>query len=262
MTPAETILMRKLIGSGLSSNEWEIIQTALKNRAFFSAKIENLKFLSRAQRRLVELLSSATNADGALTSRAQVVSDLMQAAREMGLATGQGGITDPGSTKRAALITDTNAAIAAGQARHAVDTTEGAQLAYPAWELVRIETRRLERNWKPRWIAAGGTLTGDRMIALKDSPVWARLSRFGNPYPPFDYQSGMGVRDISREECIALNIIQPDYRPADTDPAATHNAALQTDLTLTGPDDPAWLYLKQTFGPQITRKGNTLTWAP
>lgn len=262
MTPAEIILMRKLIAAGISSSEWEIIQTGLKNRAFFSAKIENLKFLTRAQRRLVELLSNQINADGALTSRPQVVSDLMAAARETGIATGAGGLTDPGSTKRAALIVDTNAAMAAGEVRHTVDTTEGAQLAYPAYELIRIENRRVNRDWRARWLAAGGTLYADRMIALKDSPVWPRLNRFGNPYPPFDYNSGMGQRDISREECITLGIIKPDYRPADTDPAATHKQNLEADLKITGPSDPAWLYLKQTFGSQITHTNNTLTWTP
>jgi len=255
--------MRKLIASGISSNEWEIIQTALKNRAFFSAKIENLKFLSKAQRGLVQLLSRLQNADGAITSRAQVVSDLMQAARDMGIATGQGGITDPGSSKRAALIVDTNAAMATGEVRHAIDTTEGAQIAYPAWEFKRIESRRRERsNWQARWLAAGGTLYGDRMIARKDSPVWAKLSRFGNPWEPFDYNSGMGRVDISREECITLGIIKPDYLPADTNPADTHKQQLETDLKITGDDDPAWRYLKQTFGDQITRSGNTLTWSP
>jgi hypothetical protein len=31
-----------------------------------------------------------------------------------------------------------------------------------------------------------------RMIARKDSPIWEALSRFGTPYPPFDFNSGCG----------------------------------------------------------------------
>jgi hypothetical protein len=263
MTAAEILLKRKLIASGISSNEWEIIQTALKNRAFFSARIEKLKFLSRAQRRLVQLLAKMQNADGAITSRAQVVSDLMQAAKEMGISTGTGDITDPGRTARAKLIVDTNAAMAVGEVRHAVDTTEGAQIAFPAWEFVRIENRRRKRgDWPARWRAAGGRIYKGRMIALKDSPVWAQLSRFGNPWPPFDYGSGMGQRDISREECIELGIIKPDYLPENTDPAETHRQQLATQLKITGEDDLAWRYLKDTFGDQITRNGNTLNWTP
>ena len=38
------------------------------------------------------------------------------------------------------------------------------------------------------------------MIAGVNNPIWARISRFGLPYPPFDFNSGMGVKLIPRKE--------------------------------------------------------------
>jgi hypothetical protein len=45
------------------------------------------------------------------------------------------------------------------------------------------------------------------MIARKDSPIWEALSRFGTPYPPFDFNSGMWTKDVSREEAVGFGIL-------------------------------------------------------
>lgn len=45
------------------------------------------------------------------------------------------------------------------------------------------------------------------MIALKTDPIWVKISRFGQPYPPYDYGSGMGVVDVSRAEAERLGLI-------------------------------------------------------
>ena len=60
-----------------------------------------------------------------------------------------------------------------------------------------------ERDWGTRWSQAGEKFYAGRMIALKSGPVWCEISRFENPWPPFNYGSGMGVEDIDRDECIA-----------------------------------------------------------
>ena len=80
---------------------------------------------------------------------------------------------------------------------------------WPAQELVRVFARRVPRGtWKQRWAEAGGQLYGGRMIALKTSPVWVNISRFQQPYPPYDFGSGMGVVDIDREEAVRLGLLK------------------------------------------------------
>ena len=51
------------------------------------------------------------------------------------------------------------------------------------------------------------------MIALKGDPIWAAISRFGTPWPPFDFGSGMGVEDIDWEEAVELGVLKKDDPP-------------------------------------------------
>jgi len=90
--------------------------------------------------------------------------------------------------------------------------------AYPAQELV--ETRD---DWLPTWEAAGGFLVSGRMATLKSSSVWAQISIFSLPYPPFDLNDETAsLQDIGRREAVALGLItnfaevckQPIPRPA------------------------------------------------
>ena len=56
------------------------------------------------------------------------------------------------------------------------------------------------------------------MIALKGAEVWQNLGdgeggyedTLGLPYPPFAFNSGMWVEDISREEAIGLGLLSGD----------------------------------------------------
>ncbi len=82
--------------------------------------------------------------------------------------------------------------------------------AFPAQELFRAESRLHTRDWPSRWTDAGDDFYGGgRMIALKSDPVWTAISAFDLPYPPYDYGSGMWVRDISREETESFGLIEP-----------------------------------------------------
>lgn len=106
--------------------------------------------------------------------------------------------------------------------------------AFPAQELVRIKNfssiaRGTARNWPARWQSGGGSFFLGRMVALKGDPVWFAISRFGNPYPPFDYNSGMGVRDISRKEAIEMGLMAP------SDPAPQVPAIPELDPNLSYP---------------------------
>ncbi|MBP7638120.1 MAG: hypothetical protein KBA18_09625 [Kiritimatiellae bacterium] len=120
----------------------------------------------------------------------------------------EGGLRVHRSKARLDLILTQNVRRARGYARRAVDMDILDD--WPAQELVRVFQRKAPRDWRVRWAQAGGRLYGGRMIALKTDPVWSNISRFGESYPPFDYGSGMGLRDIAREEAEKLGLIGPD----------------------------------------------------
>ena len=264
MTPEEVILRKNLVssvhpdGRGISSAEWASFSAAVKDRAFFSANVESVRFLDTARTRVAELLSAAKNPDSdTFVSRAQVVSDIMRAARESGIARGTNLITDPGSAARANVIIDTNAGLAAGYAKAEISNSYGARLAFPAQELVRIEERLKPRDWRSTWIKHGGKLFSGRMIALKDDPIWVAISRFGVPYPPFDFNSGMGLEDVSFDEAVSLGLISDDYQPPQTSPLDNFNKSLEAEMTITRTDDPYLLKLKDVFGDQIIYNPST-----
>ena len=95
---------------------------------------------------------------------------------------------------------------------HSSGMAEGAYKAFPCKELIRVYTTDDEVSalayWKKRWLENGGTLFKDRMIALKDDKIWNAISDFDLPYPPFRFNSCMGVLDVGRRECIELGIIK------------------------------------------------------
>lgn len=259
MTPSEVLLRKNLITSGLSSAEWNALSAAIRDRAFFSSRIESVRFLEMCRTRIAELLDNAKNKDGAVTSRAQVVSDIMRAARTTGIANGTESLTDPGSSVRANLIVDTNAAMASGYATAVQANSYGARLAFPAQELVRVESRKVPRNWHQKWRAKGGKLYHGRMIALKEDPIWSAISYFGNPYPPFDFNSGMGLDDVSFEDAVSLGVIENNYKPPEKSPLKNFNESLEADLKFKT-NRKLFDDLHRIFGDQIRHEGGKIHW--
>ena len=263
MTPAEIILHKNLVTSSQTMNSaaWSEVSAALRDRAFFSSRVESVRFLETCRTRIAEMLANKPNAEGAITSRAQVVSDIMRAARESGIAQGTERLTDPGSMSRAKVIIDTNAGMAAGYATAIQSNSYGARLAFPAQELIRIEERQAPRNWQNIWRSHGGKIyPGGRMIALKEDPIWSAISRFGTPYPPFDFNSGMGVDDVSYDEAVELGVIpSKNYQPPKESPLENFNASLEAELTMDRKSD-AFHALRDAFGDQIVQVDGKVKW--
>ena len=137
----------------------------------------------------------------------------------------RGTIADLSSFKRINLVIEHNRTEAASYGQYVAGQNDAVLDAYPAQELVRFEDRKEPRDWVQTWRAAGGrvfpggdegTLNNYRLIAAKDDPIWSAISRFGQPWPPFDFGSGMGLRDVSRLEAEQLGVIAPGQTVAAT----------------------------------------------
>ncbi len=216
------------IGALLKSVDWLKVPIALRERAFFSATVTSAEFLETAARGLREIAaiarrSLADGSEGAYQNKQKLVADLMQLGRQLGLAPQDpikaGTLEDVTSLRRLELIVNFNTEQAQEYARWKTEQDPAILDAYPAQELVRIEEREVPRDWPARWKAAGGELRAGRMVALKNDGIWTKLSRFGTPFPPFDFNSGMGLEDVSREDAEQLGLIRSDQqqRPMDAD---------------------------------------------
>jgi len=267
---AQKFSERTPIGSVLKSADWARVPLMLRERALFSATVESARVLSAMDLMLDRALNQTRNEFGVITDRSKFINDLTRLAEQEGLTPADpalvGGIQDVTSEARAELIYKTQTEMAYGYANWKEGQATDALDAYPAQELVRVIDSRVKRDWPRRWADAAAR-AGDnaalltlqargRMVALKTSGVWAALSRFQTPWPPFDYNSGMDVEDIALGEAQELGLIKPGaaLMPNSQD----FNSGLQASTE--GLSDQALAWLQEQFGDQVTISGKSVRW--
>lgn len=247
------------IGAALKTKDWAPVPLALRERAFFSATVENVRALATMQDKLLKraaLVREQAAHGEAYVGAGSFIADLKKVLKEEGIMPAGGGMRDITSAARLKLIYDHHTASAANFARWKAGQDSTALDNFPAQELLRVEDRIEKRDWRARWTAAGGRLYGGRMIALKTDPVWTRISRFNTPWPPFDFGSGMGVESVSREDAEQLGLLKRDER---VEPVIEDfNAELEASARGLRPEHIT--LLKAQFGDQIEIKGDRVVW--
>lgn len=247
---------RRAAPSTRTSAEWERVAPALREKCFFSARVNDAEVLGKMRELIGKAVdSSKRNPNEALVSQDKFISEMKSFLASRGYTMGGSKLTDITSRRRLGLIYDMNVQEAREYARYVRGQDADALDMYPAQEFVRVESRRFPRtDWPMRWRAAGGKIRGGRMVALKSDSVWTNLSRFGRPYPPFDYGSGMGVEDIDREEAIELGLLPAD-EPADEIP--DFDIVLEAEVSLDRiPEDMLDSIIKET--PNVRIEGGKL----
>ncbi|HEY1791559.1 MAG TPA: hypothetical protein VGG34_01460 [Opitutaceae bacterium] len=250
------------IAADLSSAEWSQMQLGILDRSFFSSRVNDIRTVAEMQSRISDALTLVRRDGGAFMDRSRFIADMRS---YLGAASGDSGeITDLTSAGRLGLIYDFNVEDAMEYGRWMARQDPDILDAFPCNELVRIEHREVPRgyrrgakgrlvevpdeSWPSRWAAAGGQFVGGRMIAAKDDPIWTKISRFGRPWPPFDFNSGMGLADISRKEAEQLGVIDPDA-PAPKPQHLDFNHNLQSSIPDATPE--VLSQLEKVFGDQI-----------
>ena len=264
MTESELILQKALVGSGLDSSQWNQIQAGFRNRAFFSSRVAEVNILAAMRERVAKYAEGETDLS---KIRMMIREDLRKAnyAPEPGQ---ENTIHDLFSQARLDVIIKTNVAQARGYMQYAEGMSPGAFAAFPAQEFTRIAHRRNQRqDWPQRWAKAGGKVYGGKMIALKDDPVWERLSVFGNPFPPFDWGSGMGVLDVDRKTAIRLGLVSDEDLRGKTaalreKPVPDFNANLQATVPVPNlrRDSLCGQILIKNFGDQVAIENSVVSW--
>jgi hypothetical protein len=266
--PATLQSLRERVATALPESmgtaEIAKIPLALREASQFSARVANMRLLQSIQDKLLQMaqqIREQTANGEAVLDRRNFVSQLRQIAIDEGLTPDDpdkiGTIQDITSIPRLNLIYDIQTKRAEGFAVWKSDTDPDALDGWPAYELVRIEDRNIPRQWQQRWADAGGKFYGGRMIALKTSPIWAKISRFGTPWPPFDFGSGMGLDDISREEAVSLGVIPADFDPrAEAERAKEWNLNDNLQASLRGIDSRYVEILKKQLGDRIRIEGD------
>jgi hypothetical protein len=220
----EYLRRRRVVRSPANSAQWDRFPTAIKEASLFSATVTSAQLLGQVGGDLGDLMAEVrekTAKGEAVLDRRTLVSRWKKTAEGEGLGFAEGDkrrgtIEDITSIPRLNLIYTVQTQRAEGYASYLGDQEPGALDAFPAQELVRLESRRDRRHWHERWRAAGGRvfpgsgLDGreGRLIALKTDAVWERINRFGTPWPPFDFGSGVGVADVPHAEAVSLGVLK------------------------------------------------------
>jgi hypothetical protein len=220
----------------------EYLPAQIRRLSFYSARTADLMYLAHTQSLIQSIVAPAVaiNADGSLrrTGPGESINKVLARSRMkqhlrainyQPAPDDAGGLKDLSSDRRINLILNTQTAMARGYARDRAANQPAILQAFPADRLYRAFTRRAERNWQERWNTAraqladrtSATLADSRsgpFIAPKPDPIWTAISRFGNPYAPFDYGSGMRKRSVPAS-LAATHGIDKTPRPA-ADPLA------------------------------------------
>ena len=210
--------VKALLPTELSSGELAQIQPEILERAFFSARNSHAGSLQAMSDLVDNLLTPHTEMrDGKpFTAGLDPATARLEIKKYFGsigyapLPEDEGTLKDLSSDARINLVLKQNVESAQGYGAWKQGQDEDVLDAYPAQELFRAEEREVPREWLARWQEAGGQLYDGRMIAPKNDDIWEAISAFGDPYPPFDYNSGMWVRDVDRDEAEDLGVIQKD----------------------------------------------------
>lgn len=264
MTEAELILQKALVGSNLDSSQWNQIQAGFRNRAFFSSRVAQVNILAAMRERVAKYAEGETD----LSKIRMIIRDDLRRANYTPEPGQENTIHDLFSQARLDVIIKTNVAQARGYMQYAEGMSPGAFAAFPAQEFTRIAHRRNQRqDWPQRWAKAGGKVYGGKMIALKDDHVWERLSVFGNPFPPFDWGSGMGVLDVDRKTAIQLGLISDEELRGKTaalreKPVPDFNANLQATVPVPNlrHDSLCGQILIKNFGDQVAIENSVVSW--
>lgn len=243
--------VKRVMPTSMSSAELAQLEVAVRERAMFSSRTTNQYYLEQIAERVRKILNPVTvrRSEGMKEGQSEFVTEGMDVAtartelkailREIGYAPDPdeaGTLKDLSSDARLNLVLETNVEMAQGYGYWAQGQDPELLELYPCQELYRAEDRDDPRAWLDDiWpnaartvgdVGAMAALAQGRMVARKDSPIWVEISDFGQPYPPFKFNSGMDVQDVDREEAIALGVIegneviQPQSRGFEIEPEA------------------------------------------
>jgi hypothetical protein len=223
------LLKKDLNPQEWDSAEWAAERPSVRVKSFFSARVENARFLDRAQGFLFDFLANTTeevtSPEGVKSialragGRGQFIKLMREFMVEEGMAepekfvtVNQNDVKDIRSLARLNLIFDTNVRQAYGYGNWRQGMKPAVRYRFPAARFIRTHS-----VMTPRIRHANS----EGMVRLKtDREWWADFQNdpliggFGVPWPPYGFNSAMDQQDVSREEAKRLGLkvdrVQPE----------------------------------------------------
>ena len=245
----EKLGTKRLAAKLLNSEQWAAVPDAIRERAFFSATIENARFLQSARNFIRDFQKGAVEKlpDGNTVLKAGGRSEFIKQMQEFCTANGMGDILPPDigreergliprikdikSSSRLKLIFDTNVRAANGYGWWKQGNDSAILDAFPAQRFIRGHDVAVPR---PLHAANEG-----KVRRKDDLAFWLKMNApdiggFNVPWPPFGFNSGMDVEDVPREVAEQLGLIQKGEQIRNPD--IGFNSNIQASLRGLDPD--------------------------
>ena len=208
-----------------SSEDWSSQEAPVRVRSMFSAHVESARFLDRAQGLMFDFMVGTTDEvvgpDGVkrtvrrVGNRADFITAMQDFMEAEGMVkpgewkqVNRNDVTDIRSSRRLALIFDTNIRQAYGFGKWRQGMSPAVRKAFPAARFIREQKVGEKR-------ARHSVSEGD--VQLKtDYDYWAKFQNdpliggFGVPWGPYGFGSGMGQEDVPRAEAEKRGLMKPD----------------------------------------------------
>ncbi|HPS07306.1 MAG TPA: hypothetical protein PLG22_07225 [Kiritimatiellia bacterium] len=264
---------RKEAASLLDSAGWRTVPYQLRDRAFFSSRVNDLRTLGEMKARVGAALQWAPGQPNG------PVMDAQRFAKEMrgilingGVRTadgpGVGTLRDIMATRRLELVWNVQTAMARGFAGMKAGMDPDMLDAVPGFLFTRVTPRRNPRPeafWQSRWaracaMAGWRGCIAEPMMCLKTSPVLRALGSlgpFGNPFDPFDYNTGMGLTDLDRDACEAAGLLEHNET---VEPVKVPDLDERMEEGVDGVKPELLDRLDLYFGDQVSVDGGKAVW--
>jgi len=213
-------LARELLSTSLSTAEIRTFPADVRARSLWSARTNYPPYVAKIADVLDRLLGGEIN-------QASARNELQGSLEEMSYDPAEGfadapdpeippaepgTLRDLSSSHRINLMLETQEELVFGRGQKIAGLTRVE--TWPAWELIRVRSSRVPRDWPARWKKAadavgwvGVAKETPRMIALKTSPIWQALGSSGlfkdaldTDHPPFAFSSGKGWEEMRLKE--------------------------------------------------------------
>ncbi len=255
---------RSPVGSILRSADWSRVPTAIRERSFFSATIEDARFLQRAQKFLEDFIAQTrlTNDNGETYlksgGRAQFIDELQKFALREGMGSLdpeiKGTVRDIASETRLGLIFDTNLKSAQDYGYWKQGQDPDVLDAFPSQRFIRVAAVR-----KPRPLHQANR---NEVRRKDDLRFWLAMNDpaiggFGVPWGPWGFGSGMDVEDVGRSESDGLGLTDANER---VQPVAEKDFNDRLQASTQGLSQPLINLLKIAFGDKATFEGDAVQW--
>jgi hypothetical protein len=245
----QTLSDKAITPSAMDSAAWSAVPAAIRQRAFFSATVEDARFLQAGRDFLNDFLTQATVKlpDGQVAMKVGGRGDFVTQMKEFMHKTGverskDETITDIGGSNRLRLIFDTQVRMAHDYGNYKQGLDPDMLEQFPALRFIRGEPVEVPRPLHDENEGEVRLKTDEAFWLAMNDP---ELGGFGVPYGPWGFNSGMDVEEVSREEAVELGLIE-DGENHEHEEALPFNDGLAASTD--GLDDDVVEGLKENLG--------------